>query len=185
VFIRFSGCNLWSGRESDRAEARCAFCDTDFVGTDGPSGGQYDAEGLVRAALAHWESAGAPFVVCTGGEPLLQMDRPLLAALRAARCVVAVETNGTLPALPGIDWITVSPKVGAALRQASGNELKLAYPQGAMDPAQFEACDFRHFFLQPIDGPKHPNAMAQCIEYCLARPKWRLSAQLHKTAGIK
>jgi organic radical activating enzyme len=169
------------------------------VGTDGPSGGQYDAKGLAEAAAAHWEGAEPPFVVCTGGEPLLQMDGPLLAALHAERCVVAVETNGTLPVPQGVDWITVSPKMGAAMRQTSGNELKLVWPQdgpqggpqggdqGApgLDPAQFEPCGFEHFFLQPMDSPKHPDALARCIEYCLKHPKWRLSVQLHKIIGIK
>ena len=155
------------------------------MGTDGPSGGQYDAIGLLRATLAHWKTSEPPFVVCTGGEPLLQMDEALLTAFHAERCVVTVETNGTLPALPAIDWITVSPKAGAVMRQTSGNELKLAHPQNGLDPAQFESCDFGHFFLQPIDGPERQNTLAQCIEYCLKHPKWRLSVQLHKVIGIK
>jgi organic radical activating enzyme len=158
---------------------------------DGPSGGQYDAKGLVEAALAHWKCGGPPFVVCTGGEPLLQLDGPLLDAFRAESCVVAVATNGTLPVPPGVDWVTVSPKANVALRQTSGDELKLVWPQdvswGApeLDPAQFEACSFAHFFLQPVDDPRRPDALARCVEYCLRHPIWRLSVQLHKVIGIK
>jgi len=152
---------------------------------DGASGGQYDAKGLLEATLSHWKGREAPFVVCTGGEPLLQLDHALLASFHAKSCVVAVETNGTIPVPAGVDWITVSPKKGAALRQRSGNELKLAYPQGDLEPAQFEAYDFGHFFLQPVDGPEYQSSLAQCIAYCLAHPKWRLSLQLHKVLGIR
>jgi organic radical activating enzyme len=159
------------------------------VGTDGPSGGRYDAKGLVEAVLAHWKGADPPFVVCTGGEPLLQLDGLLLDAFHAESCVVAVETNGTLPAPSSVDWVTVSPKAGAALRQTSGDELKLVWPQdvswGDPDPAQFEACGFAHLFLQPMDSPQRPDALARCVEYCLSHPMWRLSVQLHKTIGIK
>jgi organic radical activating enzyme len=165
------------------------------VGTDGPSGGRYDAKGLVEAALAHWQCGGPPFVVCTGGEPLLQLDALLLDAFHAEGCVVAVETNGTLPVPSGVDWVTVSPKAGAAMRQVrcdvrpmrqtSGDELKLVWPQDGLDPAQFEACAFTHFFLQPMDGPQRQDALARCVEYCLQNPRWRLSVQLHKALGIK
>jgi 7-carboxy-7-deazaguanine synthase (Cx14CxxC type) len=185
VFLRFSGCNLWSGKKGDRPTSQCAFCDTDFVGTDGPSGGQYDPTDLAEAALAHWRGTAPPFVVCTGGEPLLQLEHLLLEKLHSKGCTVAVETNGTLPAPLDADWITVSPKAGTELRQTSGDELKLVYPQQGLDPTQFEDCRFSHFFLQPRVGPGCPDSLAECIEYCLAHPKWRLSVQLHKIVGIK
>jgi 7-carboxy-7-deazaguanine synthase (Cx14CxxC type) len=185
VFIRFSGCNLWSGHESGRSTALCTFCDTDFLGLSGILGGQYDADQLVKAALSLWPGGGVPFVVCTGGEPLLQMDDQLIAALRCKGCTIAVETNGTMPAPMGIDWITVSPKTGAALIQTSGDELKIVYPQEGLDPASYEGMAFEHFFLQPVDSPNCPNAVAKAIEYCLAHPKWRLSVQMHKVVGIK
>jgi organic radical activating enzyme len=145
----------------------------------------YEADRLVETVLSICSTPESPFIVCTGGEPLLQMDDQLIAVLHAKGCAVAVETNGTKPAIPGIDWITVSPKIGTALRQTSGNELKLVYPQDGLAPAQFESCAFDHFFLQPIDSPKRPDALARCIEYCLLNPKWRLSMQLNKAAGIK
>jgi 7-carboxy-7-deazaguanine synthase (Cx14CxxC type) len=188
VFCRFAGCNLWSGREQDRAGAACAFCDTDFVGTDGPGGGVFcGATALAAAVLARRPSspggsgeAGArPFVVLTGGEPLLQADPPLLEALHAEGFEVALETNGTLPVPPGFDWVCVSPKPGAALAQREGDELKLVYPQPGLDPASFERLAFRHFSLQPLEGGSAGNELA-AVEYCLVHPKWRLSLQMHK-----
>jgi 7-carboxy-7-deazaguanine synthase (Cx14CxxC type) len=152
---------------------------------DGNLGGQYDVARLANTALSLWPGNGLPFIVCTGGEPLLQMDAQLIAALHAKECRVAVETNGTIPAVPGIDWITVSPKQGPPLRQTSGDELKLVYPQDNIDPSQYEGLAFEHFFLQPLESPKHPDAVAKTIEYCLAHPKWRLSLQVHKIVGIK
>jgi 7-carboxy-7-deazaguanine synthase (Cx14CxxC type) len=187
VFCRFAGCNLWSGRETDRHDATCGFCDTDFVGTDGPGGGKFgDAASLARAVAAAWpaEAGGAPMVVCTGGEPLLQLDPPLLDALHAEGFVVAVETNGTVPPPAGIDWLCVSPKAGAALAVAQGNELKLVYPQAEAEPARFEALAFDHFYLQPMDGPDREANTAAALRYCLAHPRWRLSLQTHKLLGI-
>lgn len=191
LFCRFSGCNLWSGREEQRAAAVCTFCDTDFVGLDGPGGGGYaDAPGLAAAIAARWPSGpevseGArPFLVLTGGEPLLQVDAPLLEALRARGMEIAVETNGTRPVPPGVDWICVSPKAGADLVQRSGDELKLVFPQAGIEPAAFDALNFRHFFLQPLDGPERAGNTRRAVEYCLAHPRWRLSAQMHKYLGI-
>lgn len=199
VFCRFAGCNLWTGRESDRDTAVCQFCDTDFVGTDGPGGGKFrDAEDLAGAVSRVWETGtglalpGAngsvgrarPYVVCTGGEPLLQLDPPLIEALHRAGFEVAVETNGTQPAPPGLDWICVSPKAGAELVLRSGDELKLVYPQAGADPAQFRHLPFRHLFLQPMDGPDREQAQAATLAYCLAHPEWRLSLQTHKMLGI-
>ena len=189
VFLRFAGCNLWTGREEDRADAICRFCDTDFFGTDGPGGGKFaSAADLADAVADAWPSAGSaispPFVVCTGGEPLLQLDQPLIAGLHARGFEVAIETNGTLPAPPGIGWICVSPKAGTALRQISGHELKLVYPQAGAEPEQFERLDFRHFSLQPMDGPDRERNTELAIQYCLRRPKWRLSLQTHKVLGI-
>jgi 7-carboxy-7-deazaguanine synthase (Cx14CxxC type) len=186
VFCRFSGCNLWSGRETDRAAAVCTFCDTDFVGIDGPGGGRFtDAAALADAVAATWGAGvGGRLVVCTGGEPLLQLDPPLIAALKARGFEIAVETNGTLPAPAGIDWICVSPKAGAPVVQTRGQELKLVHPQAGVDPARFEALDFERFFLQPMDGPDRAAATAATIAYCLAHPRWRLSAQTHKYLGI-
>jgi 7-carboxy-7-deazaguanine synthase (Cx14CxxC type) len=187
VFCRFSGCNLWSGRERDRAQAACTFCDTDFVGTDGSGGGKFaDAEALADAVAGEWPKGAAarPLAVLTGGEPLLQLDAPLIAALRARSFEIAVETNGTLPAPDGIDWLCVSPKGNNALAITSGDELKLVYPQPGVDPAQFEHLDFAHFLLQPLDGPD-PATTAQAVAFCLAHPKWRLSLQTHKQLGIR
>jgi 7-carboxy-7-deazaguanine synthase (Cx14CxxC type) len=190
VFCRFSGCNLWSGREADRPAAACVFCDTDFVGTDGPGGGAYTSAELLAAAIVDaWpqgpEARGAAkFLVLTGGEPLLQLDPPLLQALHAAGFEVAVETNGTVLPPPGIDWTTVSPKAGAALRLSRGDELKLVYPQPGIDPAGFVGLEFRHFFLQPLDGPGRDENTRRAVEYCLAHPRWRLSLQMHKYLGI-
>jgi 7-carboxy-7-deazaguanine synthase (Cx14CxxC type) len=188
VFCRFAGCNLWTGRESDRVDATCRFCDTDFVGTDGPGGGKFpDSSSLARAVAAAWPddaSAGRRFVVCTGGEPLLQLDSALLGALHAEGFEVAVETNGTVEPPPGIDWLCVSPKAGASLLAREGNELKLVYPQEGAEPARFEALGFDHFFLQPMDGPARDANTAAALSYCLTHPRWRLSLQTHKLLGI-
>lgn len=186
VFCRFAGCNLWSGREEDRAGAACTFCDTDFVGMDGPGGGRFgDADALADAVAAAWTGGMADrLVVCTGGEPLLQLDAALIAALKARGFAIAVETNGTLPAPEGIDWICVSPKGAAPVVQRTGQELKLVYPQAGLDPAAFEAWDFERLFLQPMDGPDRAQATQAAIAYCLAHPRWRLSVQTHKYLGI-
>jgi 7-carboxy-7-deazaguanine synthase (Cx14CxxC type) len=187
VFCRFAGCNLWTGRESDRPEAVCQFCDTDFVGTDGPGGGRFDsAKQLAAAVTAAWppDSAARRFVVCTGGEPLLQLDHVLIAALHQAGFEVAVETNGTLPAPQGIDWLCVSPKAGANLTLREGDELKLIYPQPGAEPELYEQLAFRHYFLQPMDGPEVEANTAAALKYCLAHPRWRLSLQTHKLLGI-
>jgi len=186
VFCRFAGCNLWSGREQDRAGAVCTFCDTDFVGMDGPGGGRFaDAQALVEAVTAQW-GAGPEgrLVVCTGGEPLLQLDAPLIAAFHHGGFEIALETNGTLPVPPGVDWICVSPKADAPLAQRSGQELKLVFPQAGHDPAAFEGLDFERFYLQPMDGPDLQANTQAAIAYCLAHPRWRLSVQTHKYLGI-
>ena len=186
VFCRFAGCNLWSGREVDRATAVCTFCDTDFVGVDGPGGGKFKtAKALVRAVAAEW--TGPPegrLVVCTGGEPLLQLDAALIEALHGEGFAIAIETNGTLPAPAGIDWICVSPKADAPLAQTRGQELKLVYPQKGVDPVRFLDLDFERFFLQPMDGPNRDAATSAAVAYCLAHPKWRLSVQTHKYLGL-
>ena len=188
VFCRFAGCNLWSGREKDRAGATCDFCDTDFVGTDGPGGGKFaQADDLARAARAAWRgnSGTPPFVVLTGGEPMLQVDEALIGALHAQGFAIAIETNGTLAVPRAIDWICVSPKAGAPLKQRWGDELKLVYPQDALDPTQVEDLDFAHFLLQPMDeGPKSAGNLSAAIDYCRAHPKWRLSLQTHKLLGL-
>ena len=187
VFCRFVGCNLWSGRESDRAAAVCQFCDTDFVGVNGPGGGRFEnAEALAEAIAAKWTSvgSGSRFVVCTGGEPLLQLDRPLIDALHEREFEIAVETNGTVTAPKGIDWVCVSPKADAALVQTSGNELKLVYPQEKARPEMFEPLAFSHFFLQPMDGPDLKRNTDMAVRYCMEHPKWRLSLQTHKMLGI-
>jgi organic radical activating enzyme len=226
VFCRFAGCNLWSGREADRASAICQFCDTDFADTNGPGGGKFaSAEELAAAVEEKWrdgslpglkiETQGTPntgpstrppggglarddktevglkgceggrrFVVCTGGEPLLQMDEPLIDVLHAHGFEIAVETNGTIAAPPGLDWICVSPKAGAALMQRTGDELKLVYPQPGAEPAAFESLSFRHFFLQPMDGPLRDANTQAALRYCLDHPRWRLSLQTHKLLGI-
>ncbi len=187
VFCRFAGCNLWSGRERDRASAQCRFCDTDFVGTDGPGGGKFDtAHALAQAVRNQWPASndGKAFVVCTGGEPLLQMDAVLIDALHAAGFEIAIETNGTLEPPPGIDWICVSPKSTAALQVRKGDELKLVYPQHDAPPEKFEQLDFNYFQLQPMDGPDRARNTELAIAYCLAHPKWRLSLQTHKFTGI-
>jgi 7-carboxy-7-deazaguanine synthase (Cx14CxxC type) len=187
VFLRFSGCNLWTGLERDRNTAVCQFCDTDFVGTDGPGGGKFKtAAELAQTVNGLWPAAqqNNKLVVCTGGEPLLQLDRPLIDALHAQGFRIAVETNGTLKAPEGIDWICVSPKSTAPLNQESGHELKLVYPQVDALPESFEGLEFKHFFLQPMDGPERAENTRQAIQYCLDHPQWRLSTQTHKWLGI-
>lgn len=187
VFCRFAGCNLWSGREQDRADATCRFCDTDFVGTDGPGGGRFaSADELASAVLATWpgDNASRPFVVCTGGEPLLQLDEPLLDALHRTGFEIAVETNGTQAIPPGVDWVCVSPKADATLVVHRGDELKLVFPQSGIEPSQFESLEFTHFYLQPMDGPERQANTAAALSYCLAHPRWRLSLQTHKLLGI-
>jgi 7-carboxy-7-deazaguanine synthase (Cx14CxxC type) len=186
VFCRFSGCNLWSGREQDRAEATCSFCDTDFVGVDGEGGGRFATAGALAGAVeAAWEAgAGGRLVVCTGGEPLLQLDPPLIEALHARGFEIAVETNGTIAAPEGLDWICVSPKADAAVVQRRGRELKLVYPQTGVDPERFEGLDFERFYLQPMDGPELEANTRAAVAYCLAHPRWRLSVQTHKYLGL-
>src|SRR4051812_47190254 len=187
VFLRFAGCNLWSGREEDRATATCTFCDTDFIGTDGPGGGKFPtAAALADAVASKWpeSESGQRFVVCTGGEPLLQLDEPAIAALHARGFEIAVESNGTQPAPASLDWICVSPKAGAELIQRSGQELKLVYPQIGAEPERFARLDFKHFFLQPMDGPNRERNTQLALRYCLDHPQWRLSLQTHKLLGI-
>ena len=186
VFCRFAGCNLWTGREADRAEAVCTFCDTDFVGMDGPGGGRFaSADDLSNAVEAAWRGgADDRLVVLTGGEPLLQVDPALIAALHAREFQIALETNGTLAAPAGLDWICVSPKADATVVQTRGQELKLVYPQPGVDPARFERLDFERFLLQPMDGPERLANTEAAIAYCLAHPRWRLSVQTHKYIGI-
>ncbi len=187
VLCRFAGCNLWSGREEDRAGAECSFCDTDFVGTDGPGGGKFEkARDLARAVAAVWpKDESHRYVVCTGGEPLLQLDAAAVTALHGEGFEVAVETNGTLPAPKGVNWICVSPKAGAGIVLDAGDELKLVYPQDGAPPADFEHLDFRHFFLQPMDGSDLQANTEAALAYCLAHPRWRLSLQTHKLLGIR
>jgi 7-carboxy-7-deazaguanine synthase len=186
VFCRFAGCNLWSGREQDRAEAVCKFCDTDFVGMDGEGGGRFaDADALAAAVEAAWEGgAENRLVVLTGGEPLLQLDEPLIASLHARGFSLALETNGTIVAPQGVDWICVSPKADAPVVQTHGQELKLVYPQDGVDPTRFEGLAFERFALQPMDGPALAENTRAAIVYCLAHPRWRLSVQTHKYLGI-
>ncbi|MFL5237312.1 MAG: 7-carboxy-7-deazaguanine synthase [Rhizomicrobium sp.] len=188
VFLRFAGCNLWSGREKDRADATCTFCDTDFVGTNGPGGGSFaTAEALTGAVAEKWPTAehAKPYVVCTGGEPLLQLDATLIGALHTAGFNVGIESNGTLEPPAGIDWICVSPKADAALKLTHGNELKLVYPQTDAPPERFAQMHFDHFFLQPMDGPDREANTRAAISYCLSHPQWRLSLQTHKLLGIR
>lgn len=186
VFCRFAGCNLWTGLERDRASAICQFCDTDFVGTDGPGGGKFAApEQLAAAVAACWgEGTAYRYVVCTGGEPLLQLDAPLIAALHAQGFQIAVETNGTQPVPDGIDWLCVSPKAGAKTIVTAGDELKLVYPQPLALPERFASWSFRHFLLQPMDGPDQAANIQAAARYCLANPPWRLSLQAHKIIGL-
>ncbi len=187
LFCRFSGCNLWSGREQDRARAACNFCDTDFVGTDGEGGGKFaSAAALAEAAIALWppQHRDQAYLICTGGEPLLQLDDELVAAFKAVGFEIAIETNGTLPAPAGIDWICVSPKGRSELRLTQGDELKLVYRQADALPERFQQLDFRHFYLQPMAGPQEQQQLQACIAYCQANPQWRLSLQTHKLIGI-
>ena len=186
VFCRFTGCNLWTGREQDRAAAICNFCDTDFIGTDGQGGGKFaDADALANAVLAAWiGGAGERLVVCTGGEPLLQLDAALVAAFKARGFAIAVETNGTQIPPSGIDWLCVSPKANAVVVVGGGQELKLVYPQAGVDPAAFEGLDFERFYLQPMDGPAREANTAAAVAYCLTYPRWRLSVQTHKYLGL-
>lgn len=187
VFCRFAGCNLWSGLERDREGAKCSFCDTDFIGTDGPGGGKFEtAAALTEAVRACWPADRPdPFVVCTGGEPLMQLDDTLIAAFHAAGFEIAVETNGTLPAPAGIDWLCVSPKGHADLEQVSGDELKLVYPQETAAPERFEHLRFDHFLLQPMDGDNRALNTQRALAYCRAHPRWRLSLQTHKYLGLR
>ena len=184
VFLRFAGCNLWSGREQDRAEASCTFCDTDFVSTDGVNGGRYEAAALAAKARALWAESARPLVVVTGGEPMLQLDAALLDALHGEGFEVAVETNGTLPAPPGIDWICVSPKAGTEVVQRQGNELKLVWPQEGIDPETLLAWKFDHFLIQPKDCEQREAALQAAINYVMAHPRWKLSLQTHKLLGL-
>lgn len=190
VFLRFTGCNLWTGRAEDRGRGAggcSAWCDTDFVGVDGPGGGRFDGpDPLVAAVAAAWPAGagGAPLVVATGGEPLLQLDAALLDALHAAGFAVAIETNGTQPVPAGVDWVCVSPKAHAPLVVTRGDELKLIYPQAEVPPAAVAHLDFRHFFLQPLDGPHAAAHTRACLDYCLAHPQWRISLQTHKLLNI-
>ena len=189
IFCRFSGCNLWSGKEQHRADAICQFCDTDFVGTDGDGGGSFaDASQLAVRIKSFWPQNIAdnthPYVVCTGGEPLLQLDTPLIDALHAQGIEIAIETNGTLPVPDGIDWICVSPKAGAKLVVEAGDELKLVYPQDGHQPADFHTCQFDHLFLQPLYDENQPQHVANTVDYCLKHPRWNLSLQTHKLLGL-
>jgi len=187
VFCRFAGCNLWTGREEDRADAICKFCDTDFIGTDGPGGGKFKtAEELAHAVKGKWAGCGGgkPLVVCTGGEPLLQLNSALIIAFHEVGFEVAVESNGTIKPPRGIDWLCISPKIGSKMIVKSGQELKLVYPQSGGDPTQFEGLDFKHFFLQPMDCDTQVDNTAKAVEYCKAHPKWRLSLQTHKFIDI-
>ena len=190
VFCRFAGCNLWSGREADRATAVCRFCDTDFFGTDGPGGGKFPtAESLATAIAAQWPTGdvrgGRRYVVLTGGEPLLQLDRALIDALHQRGFEIAIETNGTIPVPSGVDWVCVSPKARADLVADRGDELKLVFPQAEGSPDRYEELEFRHFFLQPMDGPEREANTQAAIDYCLHHPQWRLSLQTHKLTGLK
>lgn len=188
VFLRFAGCNLWNGVEADRADAKCTFCDTDFVGTDGTKGGKYaDAQSLADAVFAEWpkDNYAQPYVVCTGGEPLLQLDDALIAALHIHDFEIAIETNGTILPPPGIEWVCVSPKAGNELAVDAGQELKLVYPQDGAPPEKFADLLFDNFYLQPKDGPDRDANTAAAVAYCLKHPQWRLSLQTHKFIGIR
>ena len=184
IFIRFSGCNLWNGKEKDRDKAICKFCDTDFIGTNGQNGGVYTTNQLLNKILDISFETNCSFLVFTGGEPLLQFDKDLLKSLKANGLYIALETNGTLKAIDGIDWLTVSPKYGADTKQMSGNEIKIVYPQDNLDPAEYLELDFTHFYLQPKDDFNQRENIAKALEYCLAHPEWKLSLQLHKILGI-
>jgi 7-carboxy-7-deazaguanine synthase len=186
VFLRFAGCNLWSGREQDRATAQCNFCDTDFVGTDGPGGGKFGGANNLAAHVAElWgEGTESRLVVITGGEPMLQLDDKLIDALHALGFRIAVESNGTLPATPGIDWLCISPKAGTDVVQRSGNELKLVWPQPGIDPAEIERWEFDHFLVQPMDGPERKRSIDAAVDLAMQRPRWRLTLQAHKVVGL-
>lgn len=184
VFLRFAGCNLWSGREQDRASAQCTFCDTDFVGMDGENGGRYEAKALADRVAELWGSGERPLVVMTGGEPLLQADPILIEALHARGFEVAVETNGTQAAPAGLDWICVSPKGANPVVQRSGDELKLVWPQAGIDPAELLGWDFSHFIIQPLDGPDREESLQAAIALVMAEPRWRLGVQTHKLIGL-
>jgi 7-carboxy-7-deazaguanine synthase len=184
VFLRFAGCNLWSGREQDRAAAQCTFCDTDFVGTDGENGGRYDAGALAAKVEALWAEGEGRLVVVTGGEPMLQLDAALIDALHGRGFAIAVESNGTLPAPAGIDWLCISPKAGTEVVQRSGDELKLVWPQLGIDPDAFAGWDFRHFLIQPMDCADAERARAASIDFVMSHPQWRLSLQTHKLLGL-
>lgn len=187
VFCRFTGCNLWSGREKDRSKAICQFCDTDFRGTDGLNGGKYSAKELAEKVAEQWEAGmnqGTPYVVCTGGEPLLQLDEKMVKAFHEKGIEVAIETNGTQLSPKGVDWICMSPKTGADLVLRKGNELKLVFPQLGAEPELFENLDYEHFYLQPMDGPNTEKNIQLAIKFCLQNPKWRLSLQTHKMINI-
>jgi len=191
VFLRFAGCNLWSGREEDRATAECRFCDTDFVGMDGAGGGRFaDADALADRAWTFWvenlaDERGVPLVVITGGEPMLQLDAPLVTALKARGFRIAIETNGTIPVIDGVDWICVSPKAGTNVVQRSGDELKMVWPQPGLDVSDIESWDFRHWLVQPMDGAAAAEARDEAIRFVLAHPRWRLSLQTHKLLGLR
>lgn len=187
VFCRFAGCNLWTGREQDRAKAICQFCDTDFVGTDGDGGGRFaDAQALAARAAELWGPDPARrFAVLTGGEPMLQVDDALVDALHAAGFEIAMESNGTLPAHPGLDWLCVSPKAGSQVVQRTGDELKLVWPQAGIDPAELEGWAFRHHLVQPLDDPRAAENRAAAVALAMARPQWRLTIQAHKVAGLR
>jgi 7-carboxy-7-deazaguanine synthase (Cx14CxxC type) len=184
VFLRLSGCNLWTGREQDRADAQCKFCDTDFVGMDGENGGRYEADALAGKVAALWDEGERPLVVITGGEPMLQLDAALIDALHAGGFEIAVESNGTLPAPDGIDWVCISPKAGTEVVQRSGDELKLVWPQAGIDPGSLLGWEFRHFLIQPMDCADADAARQAAIDYVLAHPQWRLSLQTHKLLGL-
>jgi len=187
VFCRFTGCNLWSGREEDRKKAICQFCDTDFVGVDGKNGGRYTAQALAEQVKAQWQGAGQPYVVCTGGEPLLQLDEEMIEAFKAEGLEVAIETNGTVEAPVGLDWICMSPKANTDIVLTKGNELKLIFPQTNAEPHKYEHLDFEHFYLQPMDAMNEAITQANIkatLQFCLDNPQWKMSVQMHKVLGI-
>ncbi len=186
VFVRFSGCNLWSGREEDRSDAICQFCDTDFRGTDGVRGGKYEADEIADHILELWppDSTTHPYIVCTGGEPLLQLDVPLVKVLHSRNIEIAIETNGTQPVPPGIDWVCMSPKAKTDIVVRKGDEIKVVFPQAGIDPEDFNDWDFQHYFIQPMDGPSLASNITTCINYCSEHPQWKLSVQTHKLLDL-
>lgn len=188
IFLRFAGCNLWNGREQDRANAICSFCDTDFVGTDGSFGGKYpDAKSLVNTLEQLWPKNNTTnrYVICTGGEPLLQLDEVLIECLHEKQFTIAIETNGTIPVPAGIDWICMSPKPNTVIEVTKGNELKFVFPQSAIHPSEYEHLDFENFYIQPMDSPTLKENMKLALDYCLSNPKWKLSLQTHKILEIR